>query len=221
MTLLEKIIDAIMRFFSFLTSKTKGTPVYRPPGSDKRYNRNRAALLRAAEELGVKEVVGNGNNAKVVRYHAYARKDNDPTKGLADSVPWCSSFVCFVLENCFGPDDGMQSTNSMQARSYLNWGLSSKKAPLPGDIVVFWRGAKDDWRGHVGFYLGETTSFIYVLGGNQSDAVTIARMSKSKFLDTRRSSKQPDLSEPEQDELWDIADDLISGKEIDTSGKVD
>lgn len=207
---LEKIYELLMKVFAALSKAGKKLP-------DRQFkdHRNRKALLTAAGEIGVKEVTGSGNNKHIVKYHAYARNDNDVSKGLADSVPWCASFVCFVLEN-----SGMGSTNSMQARSFLRWGISSKAKPLPGDLVVFWRGSKNGWQGHVGFYLGETESFIYCLGGNQSDSVNVARYSKSKLLDIRRSSKARELSEVEEDELWDIADRLIAGKQIDTDGKV-
>ena len=209
------MIELIKSLFSFLSSSSKkiGAPTHGVPSALD--HRNKKALITASGELGVKEVIGSGNNQKIVKYHAYARQDNDLTKGLADSVPWCASFICYVLEN-----SGMGSTNSMSARSYLNWGVSSKKNPLPGDIVVFWRGSKSGWQGHVGFYLDETDAFVYVLGGNQSDMVNISRYSKSKILDIRRSSKARRLSEVEQDELWDIADNLIAGKKIGTDGKV-
>ena len=205
---LEKIYQVLMQIFTVLSKHLDGRNF-----AD---FRNKKALLTAAGEIGVKEVIGEGNNKQVVKYHAFARKDNDLSKGLADSVPWCASFVCYVLEN-----SGMGSTNSMQARSFLKWGVSTKKKPLPGDLVVFWRGSKSGWQGHVGFYLEETEQYIYVLGGNQNDEVNVSRYSKSKLLDIRRSSKARKLTEPEEDYLWDTADKLIDGKSISTDGKVD
>jgi hypothetical protein len=43
-------------------------------------------------------------------------------------------------------------------------------------VVVFRRG-NSSWQGHVAFYLGQEGSRIVVLGGNQTDAVTIASYS--------------------------------------------
>lgn len=206
---LERIYDVLMKIFSVLSKdKTKDF-------GGVKATRNYKVLEKASSELGVKEVVGEKSNAKIVKYHQYASTSNDASQGMADSVPWCSSFVCYCVEMV-----GMGSTNSRLARSWLKWGLSTKKNPLPGDVVVYWRGSKSGWQGHVGFYLGETESFIYTLGGNQSDAVNVTRYSKSKLLDIRRSSKARSLTEPEQDDLWDAADKIIAGKPINTDAKM-
>ena len=54
-----------------------------------------------------------------------------------------------------------------------------------GDIVVFTRGTSTA-TGHVAFFLKVAGSQIEVLGGNQSDSVTIARYAKSRLLGIRR-----------------------------------
>jgi hypothetical protein len=46
---------------------------------------------------------------------------------------------------------------------------------------VFSRGSA----GHVGFAVGQDARALHVLGGNQSDAVTIARIDKSRLLGAR------------------------------------
>jgi hypothetical protein len=38
------------------------------------------------------------------------------------------------------------------------------------------------WQGHVGFYAGEDGSAFSVLGGNQSDRVSMARISRERLL---------------------------------------
>ena len=50
-----------------------------------------------------------------------------------------------------------------------------------GAVLVFSRGSG----GHVGFAMGHDDTHFYVLGGNQSDAVTIARIAKSRLLGAR------------------------------------
>ncbi len=45
--------------------------------------------------------------------------------------------------------------------------------------------------GHVGFALGQDVANFYVLGGNQSDAVTIARVAKSRLLGSRWPATYP------------------------------
>ena len=51
--------------------------------------------------------------------------------------------------------------------------------------MIFWRGSPTDWTGHVGFYWAEDDEAYHILGGNQSNAVTITRMSKERFLKAR------------------------------------
>lgn len=99
-----------------------------------------------------------------------------------DAVAWCAAFVGHCLEKA-----GLRSTRRLNARSYLDWGIP---VDLPdaqaGDIVVFSRGSKS-WQGHVGFFVKTIGAMIEVLGGNQSDAVTIQRYAKSRLLGVRRA----------------------------------
>lgn len=109
---------------------------------------------------------------------------------VKDEVPWCSAFVngvAFIL--------GLRRTRSAAARSWLN--LEGKVDPLsavPGfDVVVLKRGGADqpgpevvNAQGHVGFFLGWTGDEVVVLGGNQSNAVTIEHFKKDRVLGIRR-----------------------------------
>jgi cell wall-associated NlpC family hydrolase len=58
--------------------------------------------------------------------------------------------------------------------------------PMLGDVLVFWRGKKNGFAGHVGIYVGEDDTHFHVLGGNQKDSVSIARIEKSRLLQARR-----------------------------------
>jgi len=150
----------------------------------------------------------------VVEYHKYATVENDT--GMPDSVPWCASFVAFVLESV-----GMGSTNNKAARSYLKWGVSSLKNPLPGDIVVFWRGTKGSWQGHVGFLVqARTNGMLYVLGGNQDDAVNIKKFDRSRLLDIRRSSKMHELSDEERGRLNELALKIKMGSPVELANQL-
>lgn len=169
--------------------------------------RNELVLLQASKEIGTKEILGDKNNAQVLKYHAYSRVDNDLSKAQPDSVPWCASFVCYCLEMV-----GMGSTNSMGARSYLGWGVSTKSAPLPGDVVVYWRGSKQGWSGHVGFFIKLEGEWIYTLGGNQSDAVNVSKYHLDYLLDIRRSSKAGEYSPEEKSKLNQLASQVVAGE---------
>ena len=59
--------------------------------------------------------------------------------------------------------------------------------PINGAVLVFERGTG----GHVGFAIGQDDTHFYVLGGNQSDAATIARIAKSRLLSARWPATVP------------------------------
>jgi uncharacterized protein (TIGR02594 family) len=121
---------------------------------------------------GVREDAGAANDKDVSSFFRDA-----VGKVHADSVPWCAAFVGAMLER-----SGYSGTNSLMARSYLNWG-TDLSAPRKGSVVVFKRGAPPS--GHVGFVVEWTANTIKVLGGNQSDAVTVASFKRADVLGFR------------------------------------
>lgn len=100
----------------------------------------------------------------------------DPTKN-----PWCGDFVETSIALTL-PNEPMP-TNPYLARNWLNFGASC--LPRYGAVMVFWRGNRNGYSGHVAFYVGEDASTYSILGGNQSDAVTITRIAKSRLLGAR------------------------------------
>lgn len=129
----------------------------------------------AKGELGQKEIDGPGNNKRIVQYHSAC-----DSKYTSDSIAWCSAFVNWCIQSAGG-----KGTRSAMARSWLAWGRGVAK-PTEGDIVVFKRGT-DGISGHVGFYVRESKTNIWVLSGNQSNAVNISPYSKTRVLGYRRS----------------------------------
>lgn len=99
------------------------------------------------------------------------------------SVAWCAAFVNTILKQ-----SGFEGTNSLQARSFLNYG-SVTRHPEYGDIVVFSRG-RGQFAGHVGFYVGEEVvegvRYILVLGGNQRKEVNVAYYPANYVLGYRK-----------------------------------
>jgi uncharacterized protein (TIGR02594 family) len=95
-----------------------------------------------------------------------------------DEVAWCAAFCGACLERA-----GLASTRSLMARSYLKWG-DALSEPRAGAIAVFSRGTNPA-EGHVGFWLGETEDAVVLLGGNQGNAVSVARYAKSRLLALR------------------------------------
>lgn len=210
----QGIVDAIMSLLQALLSLFTGK---RPPKEEDSVGkatpleetRNLKALKMAGSQVGVKEVSGSGDNPQVRKYHAYSTKDNKVES--PDSVAWCASFVCWVLEMV-----GMGSTNSKMARSYESWGIAVRPQDvLPGDIAVYWRGSKSSGSGHVGFVVKHISKGDYILGGNQSDSVNVAYKSNDRLLSYRRSSKAGDYSEAQIKEIQDLADRLMKGEIVD------
>jgi uncharacterized protein (TIGR02594 family) len=129
-------------------------------------------LEHARTQIGVKETAGAGSSADVVGYFKAS-----VGRAYADSVPWCAAFVGAMLE-----ETGYRGSGSLMARSYLEWGTQLDK-PRRGAVVVFKRGNPPS--GHVAFVDEITTGAIKCIGGNQSDAVTIASFSRTAVLGYR------------------------------------
>ena len=127
----------------------------------------------AEAELGTKEVDGDGNNPRVIEYH-------NTTSGhfKQDSVPWCSSFVNWVMTQC-----QIKGTGSAAARSWLKWGIAVEE-PKRGCIVILKRGTSKT-SGHVGFVESVGLLTIKVLGGNQSDSVCYKTFPRLRVLGYR------------------------------------
>lgn len=118
-------------------------------------------------EYGEAEVPGPRHNPRVVEYH-----QSTSYRATSDEVPWCSSFVCWVLERA-----GIRSTRSARARSWMTWkGAIKLPSPVSGCVVVLRRG-RNPAQGHVGFFLAthHGGKLVVVLGGNQGDTVSVRR----------------------------------------------
>jgi uncharacterized protein (TIGR02594 family) len=99
----------------------------------------------------------------------------DPTR-----QSWCAAFVTAIERSC-----GRAGTRNLAARSYLHYG-KAVESPQPGDIVIFWRGRRDSWQGHVGYYLSHTSKEVLVLGGNQDKQVKEKYYPMERVLGYRR-----------------------------------
>lgn len=133
-------------------------------------------VTEALKEYGTVETPGTKNNAKIM---AWAKEAGLTKTYTADSVPWCGLFMALV---CKRAKKAYPTNNPLWA---LNWAKFGKEAGQPGlgDVLVFVRTGG----GHVGIYIGEDKSYYHVLGGNQSDAVTITRIAKNRLYAARRA----------------------------------
>lgn len=118
---------------------------------------------------------------------AWLRSDGK-TLGDPARLPWCGDFVetsvALALTNEVLP------TNPYLARSWLQFGVRLARPSL-GAVAVFWRGSRTGSSGHVGFYVGEDATHYHILGGNQSNMVSIARIARERLLGVRWPASVP------------------------------
>jgi uncharacterized protein (TIGR02594 family) len=109
-------------------------------------------------------------------------------------IDWCAAFVNSVLAELGIPGSETVSEWPLTARSFLSWGRRVGH-PEFGDIVIFPRGT-ESWQGHVGFYYGSERRngrlYYLILGGNQSNSVTIEAFPAWRAISIRRYNKPVD-----------------------------
>lgn len=142
-----------------------------------------AWLSLARAELGVKEFPGSADNPRIIKYWNDAGMAN--VADGQDEVPWCAAFVGAMLAR-----SSLSHSGKANARSYEKWGRRLN-SPVLGCVVVFSRPPKA-WQGHVGFYVGQNTArrVITVIGGNQSDSVSVASFPHERVLGYRWPSSE-------------------------------
>lgn len=176
---------------SEMTELEAGIPLDVPAEFKRDRNRSRSAgrgrtspyqVARSELLKGIAEIPGQQTNPRIREYHASTVGGAEP-----DEVSWCSSFVNFCVEQA-----SMRGTDSKAARSWHNtgWGVSVPRDQWQeGDIIVFYRGERTGWQGHVGFLVDWTGAKPEVLGGNQGDRISIARPYEfSRILSVRRAN---------------------------------
>lgn len=136
--------------------------------------------------IGTKEIPGPRDNPVIV--------DLAKTVGdewvKDDETAWCGAFVgaMLVKSGLYTKDQVRAGTNGnpLGARNWLKFGRKISE-PQEGDLVIFWRGDPNGWQGHVGFYVGTVRNGdIKVLGGNQSNSVSIETYKGERLLGYRR-----------------------------------
>lgn len=127
----------------------------------------------ARARIGEREIKGPKHNARIAAAWGKlgAKWFND------DETPWCGNFVAECLfdagRKILGPSE------FPRALAWAKWGVPC--SPTVGAVVVF----KREGGGHVGFLVGENAANFYVLGGNQSDMVSIAPIAKNRAVAIR------------------------------------
>ncbi len=101
----------------------------------------------------------------------------------SSEIPWCGAFTGMVIAKVL-PDENLPS-NMLWARNWSKAGIGIDDSTVVlGAIAVFERGSG----GHVGFVVGHDETTLHILGGNQSNMVSITRVEKRRLLDLRYPS---------------------------------
>lgn len=132
-------------------------------------------LTLARKEIGVKEIVGQKHEPKVLQYGKDAKVPDFST----DEIAWCAWFVGAMLER-----SGIHGTHSALAKSYSSaeWGTNLGLGGLrQGAIVVLNTPGRPAWSGHVGILDAWNSSHVWLIGGNQSNQVSRASFLRSRI----------------------------------------
>lgn len=105
--------------------------------------------------------------------------------GDVAKLPWCGDMIESAVAKTL-PDEPLP-TSPFWAQSWKNFGRDVAD-PIVGSIgVIRWNSRS----GHVGVVAGVDGGRVNLLGGNQSDAITIASFPRSKFIAFRWPSTFP------------------------------
>ena len=141
--------------------------------------------------LGEKEISGHGSNTLITKWLKDAgASTTDLAKG--DEALWCGAFVHACCSQAGVDLSLVQGLVPVRARSWLKVGTPvALTNAIPGhDIAVFNRGGPQDpdalGKGHVGFFVAYDNDRVSILGGNQSNSVSIDRYPCQDLFGIRR-----------------------------------
>mgnify|MGYP001042647407 FL=1 len=135
-------------------------------------------MREARRYMGLKEIVGPASNATIMSWARRAGKSWIASFYTNDDIPWCGLFVNNAVSVTLPKE--VLLANPLSALAWAKFGIELT-VPVVGAILVF----KRPGGGHVGFYVGEDATHYYVLGGNQSNSVSITRIAKERLVAIR------------------------------------
>ncbi len=120
-------------------------------------------MRKARADMGVHEVEGDGSHPRIAAMFAqggFAGQDDG-------KVPWCGiAMSAWMRESGIAPP-----VEGARARAWLEWGEPLAK-PVPGCVAIYTR-TNNPQHGHVALFLSHKDGRDMILGGNQSDGVSI------------------------------------------------
>lgn len=173
-------------------------------------------IIEALKQYGTLEAPGAADNPKIIGWQdeLEAAGLGQAYAGVYrhDAIPWCGLFMAIVAHraNIERRPERNPPRLYLAALEWASFGTPVPKgAAAFGDVLVFKRPNRDFSRfglksagsrehpassggGHVGLYVGQdspnknSASAFHVLGGNQSDRVSITRLSRNRLVAVRR-----------------------------------
>lgn len=143
-------------------------------------------LQTAFNLIGTREKLGRRSEEAILGW----AHDLDMLSYKDDDIPWCGLFVA----HCVGSQlqDESLPNIPLRALAWKNFGISATLTL--GAVMVFWRGSLTSKLGHVGFYWAEDDDAFHILGGNQSNAVSVTRIAKNRLVQARWPKTVPMIS---------------------------
>lgn len=136
-------------------------------------------ITEGLKYLGLKELPGQASNPIIIQM---AKDLNVNDIYTNDDISWCAVFICHLCR-VTGKPQPFTGYEVLRAASFAKWGNDVARGEEQlGDILVFKRPGGN----HVGLYIAESKDTYHVLGGNQSNAVTITEIAKIRLTAARR-----------------------------------
>jgi len=130
-----------------------------------------AWLIEARRHIGLREIPGKKTNGTIGKWLILLK-----AWWSDDETPWCGTFVAY----CFATVGLPTAKHWYRAKAWAEWG--KPVGHVVGAVAIFGRAGG----GHVGFLVGKSAGgWVYVLGGNQSNGVTIMKLHDSRLIATR------------------------------------
>lgn len=130
----------------------------------------------AMREAGVREIVGDAHNPRVVEYWRIGRV---PLQVTDDETPWCAAFVCAALEA-----SGVRSARTPRARGFAD-STHMVECPLRIGAIVVLSSDRGAASGHVGIASAVGPGRVHLWGGNQGNRVCEAPFPASRIVAVR------------------------------------
>ncbi|MCK5016605.1 MAG: CHAP domain-containing protein [Candidatus Peribacteraceae bacterium] len=128
--------------------------------------------IAIAEMNGKSREIGGNNLGRFVAKYLRPASLEPPQYWCASFVSWC--FLHAVKGNIakmpFSYSAGARDIRKQFRKKGWTYSLKDERGilPEPGDIVIWWRGDRNSWKGHIGLVHHYSDGFLYTIEGNRS-----------------------------------------------------